>query len=86
MPVYEIEQYEIHTQKFRVRAKSEAAAIKKLLDGGAEVVDDGLEYIEVCEDLGLPVEECRDLADALHKLGVSVDEVIPSIRSIEEVD
>jgi hypothetical protein len=87
MPVYEIEQYEIHTQKFRVTAKSEAQAIKKLLDGGAETVDDGLEYIEVAEDIGLPVEEYRDLAKALRRLGVSVgDDVISSIRNIEEVD
>lgn len=87
MSVYEIEQYEIHTQKFRVEAKSAAEAIKKLLDGGADAVDDGLEYIEVCEDRGLPAEENRDLAEALRKLGVSVgDDVIPSIRSIEEVE
>lgn len=85
MPVFEIEQYEIHTQKFRVEADSEAQAIKCLFDGEAEIAGEGTELIEVADDFGLPAEEFRDLADALHKLGVSVDVVIPSIRSIEEV-
>ena len=87
MPVYEIEQYELHTQKFRVEAADEAEAIAKLLDGEADAVDNGLEYIEVAEDMGLPVDEFRELAKKLEKLGVPVgDQVIPSIRSIEEID
>ena len=32
MPTFEIEQYEIHSQKFQVKAKNEAEAIKKLFD------------------------------------------------------
>jgi hypothetical protein len=87
MPVYEIEQYELHTQKFRVEAKDEAEAIAKLLDGDAEAVDNALEYIEVAEDVGLPVDEFRWLAKRLEKLGVPVgDRVIPSIRSVEQVE
>lgn len=87
MPIYEIEQYELHTQKFRVEAIDEAEAIAKLLDGEADAVDNGLEYIEVAEDVGLPVDEFRELAKKLEKLGVPVgDQVIPSIRSIEEID
>lgn len=31
MPVYEIEQYELHSLKYRVEANSEAEAIAKLL-------------------------------------------------------
>ena len=84
MPTFEIEQYEIHTMKYRVEANSEAEAIKRLFDGEADAVDTGLEFIEVCEDLGLPAEEHRELADQLRSLGVSVGEhVIPSIRSVE---
>jgi len=87
MPMYEIGQYELHMTKFRVEAKSEAEAIAKLLDGEAEVVDNSQEYIEVAEDFGLPVDEYRDLAGDLRALGVPVgDDVIPSIRSIEEID
>ena len=86
MPIYEIEQYEIHVQTYEVEADSEAQAIAKLFGGEAEPVDDSLEYIEVCEDLGLPVEEYPEIADQLRSLGVTVDEaVIPSIRSIERV-
>jgi len=87
MPVYEIEQYELHTTKFRVKATSEAEAIAKLLDGEAEVVDNSQEYIEVAEDFGLPVDEYRDLADELRTIGVPVgDDVIQSIHSIEEIE
>ena len=86
MPLYEIEQYEVHAQTYRIKANSEAEAIKKLFDGEADSVDGGLDYIEICEDLGLPAEEYRQLADELRKLGVSVGEhVIPSIRSIKQV-
>lgn len=84
MPTFEIEQYELHTMKYRVEAHSEAEAIKKLLDGEADPVDNSLEYIEVADDFGMPVDENRELADELHELGVPVGEhVIPSIRSID---
>jgi hypothetical protein len=85
MPTYEIEQYEVHTQTYRVQADSEADAVAKLFNGEADAVDGGLEYIEVAEDLGLPADEYRDLAEALRKLGISVDDVIPSIRSISKI-
>ena len=87
MPVYEIEQYEVHVQTYRVEAKSGAKAIVKLFNGEADPVDNGLEYIEVCEDLGLPAEEYRELADELRSLGENIDEhVIPSIRSVVRAD
>jgi predicted transglutaminase-like protease len=85
MPTYEIEQYELHVMKYRVEAASEAEAIAKVLNGTAMPVDNSLEYIEVAEDFGMPTEEYRELAEALRGLGVQVDEVIPSIRSVEEV-
>ena len=84
MPTFEIEQYEVHAQKYRVEANNEAEAIKMLFDGEADPVDDSLDFIEVAEDLGLPAEEHRELADRLRSLGVSIGEhVIPSIRSVE---
>ena len=87
MPVYSIEQYELHVMKYRIEAAGEAEAIVKLLDGEAEPVDGSLEYIEVAEDCGLPVDEFRELAEELRQLGVPVDEhIIPSIRSIEEIE
>jgi hypothetical protein len=87
MPKYEIEQYEIHIAKYRVEAESEAAAIQKLFDGETELVDGSLEYVQTSEDIGLPVDENRDLADELRALGVAIGEdVIPSIRSVHEIE
>jgi hypothetical protein len=85
MPTYEIEQYELHVQKYRVEATTEAEAIAKLLDGEAEAVDNSLEYVEVAEDYGLPADDDRDLAEALRDRGISIGEVIHSIRGIVEV-
>ena len=86
MPMYEIEQYEICLTKYRVEASSEAEAIAKLFDGGADAVDNSHDYIEVAEDCGLPADEHRELAAELRNLGVPVDEIIPSIRSVEQID
>ena len=87
MPVYEIEQYEVHTQKFRVSGRTRAQAIKKFLDHGGEVVDDSLELIEVCDFLGMSVDDQPDLAKELKRLGVPLDDGrVASIRSIEDVE
>ena len=87
MPRFEVEQYEIHTVKFEVDAKSKAEAIAKVLGGRATVVDYSDELIEVGQDLGMPVDCNRSLAKRLRKLGLTVgDDVIPSIRSVEKID
>ena len=85
MPTYEIEQYELHAMKYRVEADTKAEAIAKLFQGEAEPVEQSQDIIEVADDYGLTADEHPELAEALRKLGVPVDEVIPSIRSIEEV-
>jgi hypothetical protein len=86
MPMFEIEQYELHAQRFLVEATSEAQAIQKLLAGQAEPMDGGPDLIEVCDDRGMAVAENRKLAADLRALGVKVGKkVIPSIRSIEQV-
>ena len=82
---YEIAQYELHTEKYRVKAASKAEAIAKLFDGEGELVGDSLEYVEVAEDFGLPADEYPDLAKALRQQNIWVDAVIPSICSIEKV-
>jgi hypothetical protein len=87
MPRYEIEQYELHTMRYSVEAVSEAEAIKKLLTGEADPIDDTLELIEVADDYGMPVAENRKLAADLRALGVKVGrKVIPTIRCIEEAE
>lgn len=85
MPMFEIEQYELHVIKYKVKAKDEAQAIAKVLNDEAEPVDGSLEFVEVAEDFGLPADEDQHLARQLRKLRVQVDEVIPSIRSVERV-
>jgi len=86
IPVFEIQQYEICITKYQVEASSEAEAIAKLLDGEAEPVDNSHEYVEIAEDCGLPVDEHVELADELRELGVPIYEIIPSIRTIEQID
>ncbi len=84
--IYEIEQYELHSMKYRIEAATEAEAVARLFQGEAEPVCQGLQYVEVAEDYGLPVDEYPELVKALRKLGVwAGDAVIPSIRSIEQV-
>ena len=85
MPLYEIEQYELHTQKYRIEASSQAEAIAMLFQGNADPVEGTLEYIEVLDEFGIPVEERRDLAEELQQLGITISYAIPSIRSIEVV-
>ncbi|TWU41868.1 hypothetical protein [Novipirellula artificiosorum] len=87
MPLYEVEQYEIHSTKYRVIADSPADAIAQVLDGEADQIDDSMEFIEVADDIGLPLDEYDELAEKISKLGVPVDEhFIPSIRSISAVN
>ena len=82
MSTYEIEQYEVHAMKYRVEASNEAEAIKMLFDGEAEPVGQSQDFIEVCEDLGLPADQYREFADQLRSLGVSVrEDGIPSNRT-----
>ena len=85
MPTFEIEQYELHTAKYRIEANSEGEALGKLYEGEGELVEDSMEFIEVADDYGLPADEFPDLVRALAKLGVTTGDVIPSVRSIDEV-
>lgn len=87
MPKFEVEQYELHAMKYRVKANTQAEAIIKVLNGLALPVDGSLEFVEIARGYGLAVEENRELADRLRSLGVAVGEaVIPSIRSIERIE
>jgi len=86
MPVFRIEQYELHSQTYFVEADSEADAISNLLDGNGEPMDDSQEFVEVAEERGMAVENHRQLVDQLRALGVSVGEsVVPSIRAIAKM-
>jgi hypothetical protein len=88
MPVFEIEQYELHVQKYRVEAADEADAIAKLFQGEADPIDNSLEFIETAEDQGMSVHGEEDLAAKLWDRGIidSSHIVIPSIRDIHQVN
>lgn len=86
MPLYEIEQYELHMMKFHVEANSPAEAIERLFRGELEALDNSMEFVEIADDYGMPADEHRELADKLRELDIYVDEVIPSIRSINEIE
>lgn len=86
MPIYEIEQYEVYAQTYRVRDASPAEAVKRLLNGEATPLDNSLDLIEVCHTMGLPVAEHAGIAAELRRLQVPIPgTVIPSIRSIVTV-
>ena len=88
MPVFRIEQYEIHVQGYNVTADDEADAIHRLLLGEGDPIDNSLEFVEIADDHGMLVSENRDLSDQLFDQGLihSDDRVIPSIRCVEEVE
>ena len=87
MPIFEIEQYELHATTYRVKAKDEAHAIARLYQGEADPIDNSLEYVEVADEYGLPVDQNQELAEQLRNLGIIVGEhIIPSIRTIEKVE
>ena len=86
MPKYLVEQYEIHASKLLVEADSEAEAIQKVLNCDTDGESGLPEYIETCEDIGLPVEGNEELVENLESLGIMVDDFIPSIRSICEAE
>lgn len=84
MPLYEIEQYEIHVKKHRVEAVSAAAAIVKLRNGQADLVEGSSESSGICEHDGLRVNSV--LAIGLRTLGMLIGQRnIPSIHSIKQI-
>ena len=88
MPIFELEQYELFVQRYRVEADDEADAIAKLYKGEADPIDNSLEFVEIAEDQGMSVFSEEDLAAKLWDRGIidSSDTVIPSIRNVEQVE
>ena len=87
MPTFEIEQYELHILTHLVTADDEADALAKFFQGDeGEAVS--FEFVGIANDYGISVDENRDLADQLFDRGAinGSDEIIPSIRCIEEAE
>jgi len=92
MPKFLIEQYELHAQKKLVEADSRGEAIARLLDGDYESVSNGLEFIMIADDFGLPaainqslVTELKNVNPPIYVQTCDEQSIIPSIRSIEEI-
>jgi len=76
----------LHVLTHRIEADDEAHAIARLYQGEGEAVS--FEFVGIANDYGMNLSENQALADQLFDRGLihSNDEVIPSIRSIREVE
>lgn len=88
MPIYRIEQYELYAQTYEVDAPSPAAALDRVLNGRVDAGDDAPDYIDVCDTMGMPLEQNVDLVNQLRDMGHMIGHtgIVDSIRSIEEVE
>ena len=88
MPIYDIDQYELHVLTHRLEADSEADAIARFFRGDGKLELTSIEYAGISNDCGLSLAERPDLASDLMDRGVikGDDTIIPSIRSIREVE
>ena len=89
MPRFEIEQYEIHTRTYRIDAKDEVEAIRRLFEEEIEPEDSSLKFVEMAEEIGLPIEKFPASEEELEGLilGFTVDrDIIPSIRRIARIE
>ena len=89
MAFYEVDQYELHFQTYRVEAESEAEAIAKVLNGDSEILDNRLEYVAPSINNGIWVDQNQELVDSirLHDPSIFIGKtVIPSIRDVREVE
>ena len=83
--IYEVEQYELHVQRWRIEGTGEADVIAKVLMGEGEPLS--LVFVEVVDQLGMSLLENLDLANDLWERGVidTADTIVPSIRSVQEI-
>lgn len=86
MPVFQVEQYEVHSMTYQIEADDVAQAIVKLFDGEGEPVANSLEYVEIADERGLWSDEHPKLAEQLRSHGLPVDQVIPTIRSVSQLE
>lgn len=85
---YDIEVYELHTSKHRVKGDTPELAVAAFLKGSGSMIDDSQEFIENSMEAG-PIEEMTIALDAdkLEAAGVELDDGrVPGIRDVEESD
>jgi len=92
MPVYDVQQYEVHAVTYRVSAANPAEAVKKVLNGEGWSIDNSQEFIEVADMYGMPVERLGENLDwptlqaQIIEAGLdctSPDDCVDSIREVE---
>lgn len=90
MPEYEVVQYELWTQTYRVTAEDAVTAVLQVLTGQATPLDNKLEFVEPEDSRGLPIDELGDDVEAAFTRGncqqwLTDGEIVDSIRSVVEV-
>lgn len=92
MPEYEIEQYELWTQTYRVTADDPVSAVLQVLHGDATPLDNSLEFVEPDDSRGLPIDELgdADVQAAFAREGMQQwltdGEIVDSIRRVVEIE
>lgn len=89
MKTFEIEVYELHTTKWRVKGETAELAVANYINNGNATMVDGSQEMIGSSDEGAPVGEMTITLDPdkLEAAGVELDDGrIPSIRNIEEAD
>ena len=85
MPVFEIEEYELHTSKHRVKADTIEDAIKMHRRQESDMVNDSLEYVEIPEDYGMSTDKMVDAGIDIELLEDEDFDMLAGIRDIREV-
>jgi hypothetical protein len=85
MPIYAVQQYEIHLQTYHVPGDDPAHAVSQLWAGAGVAVPGSREFLEVGRDYGITRDVQPELYDAVAERypGLVEDERIAAIRSIE---
>lgn len=87
MPTFRVERYELCSTKVDVEADSPEEAVLKVFQGEGDPVGDSVcEYIESADDYGISADDNPEIADLLRANGYGIDDIIPSIREVEEVE
>lgn len=91
MPTYDVEQYELWTQTYRVKADDAVSAVLQVLTGQATPLDNSLEFIEPDDSRGLPIDVLGDdvqaaFARADCQQWLTDGEIVDSIRRVVEVE
>lgn len=90
MPEFIVELYELHAQKYKINAANKADAISKVLEGEAEPMVFGLDFVENGDQYGQPVEELLEdespevITKFCEENDLGLKDRVWGVRSVEE--